>query len=79
MNPIVYAGHLTLETVEDLGNYINMVNSNVVLHPAHHHKILDIKGSLSQVDVARALQEAGLQYSFDGHAYHILKGNKAFY
>lgn len=74
MDPIVYADHLALETVEDLGNYLNMLNSNVVLHPApHHHKIHDIRGSLSQVDVERALQEAGLHYTFDGKHYHILR------
>ncbi|CAN5187345.1 hypothetical protein BH23BAC2_BH23BAC2_01720 [soil metagenome] len=78
MDPIVYAGHLALETVEDLENYLNIVNSNVVLHPAHHHKIQDVKGSLNQVDIPRALQQAGLQYYFDGHHYHILRGNKPF-
>ncbi|WPP49812.1 hypothetical protein [Catalinimonas niigatensis] len=73
METIVYAGHLALKTVEDLKNYLHMFNSNVKLHPLPHHRIHDIKGSLSQIDVDRALQETGLHYAFDGTHYHLLK------
>lgn len=75
MEPIVYADHLALTTVEDLGNYLALFNSQLVLHPAPHHKRYDTQGPLSQVNISRALQEAGLHYSFDGRNYHILRRN----
>ncbi len=75
MDPIVYADHLALKTVEDLGNYLNLFNSQLKLRPAPHQKIREPRGSLKQVDIDHALQEAGLHYSFDGFNYHILRRN----
>ncbi|MEK6481846.1 hypothetical protein WJR50_30160 [Catalinimonas sp. 4WD22] len=57
VSPIVYSGHLALETVEDLRNYLHLFNRNVRLHPAPHHRSIDDRGSLCQVDIDRALQE----------------------
>lgn len=72
MKLTVYADHLQLETIEDLRNYLLLFNSNLVLHPTAHHKSLDLKGDLDQVDVPRALQQTGMHYTYDGHNYHVL-------